>query len=174
MPNYQNGKIYEVICSETGNIYIGSTTQSLNVRLSKHHCKSNGCSSKTFINPKIYLLENVSCNSKAQLEAIERKYVENNQCVNKRIPTRTLKEYREENKNKIKEEKKEYDKKYREENKEKLSKYFKEYKLENKEKLNEKKREKFECDCGAIISHGNRSRHERTQKHITFSNNFSA
>jgi len=170
MPNYQNGKIYKLICTSTGDVYYGSTIQSLNVRLSKHHCKSSTCSSKTFINPKIYLLENVPCNSKAELEAIERKYIENNECINKHVPGRTQKEYREDNKEKGKER----NKKYYLENNEKLNEKVKKYREENKEKIKEIRNQKFNCDCGGQYTKSNKSRHERTKKHITFSNNFSA
>jgi hypothetical protein len=48
------------------------------------------------------LVENYSCNSKKELETRERYYIENNECVNKNMPTRTMKEYQEENKEKIK------------------------------------------------------------------------
>ena len=36
MPNYQNSKIYKLICNETTDIYIGSTTEKLCVRFNKH------------------------------------------------------------------------------------------------------------------------------------------
>ena len=75
MPNYQNGKIYKLVCSDTGNIYVGSTCKTLNARLSNHKSKTfNQCSSKSFINPKIVLIESFSCNSKQELELKEREY----------------------------------------------------------------------------------------------------
>ena len=33
MPDYQKGKIYKIISNETDDVYIGSTTQSLSLRL---------------------------------------------------------------------------------------------------------------------------------------------
>jgi hypothetical protein len=35
----------------------------------------------------------------------------------------------------------------------------------NKDKLNEKRREKYECDCGSTICKGERSRHQKSKKH---------
>ena len=36
MSKYQNGKIYKIVDNTNDNVYIGSTINSLNVRLSKH------------------------------------------------------------------------------------------------------------------------------------------
>jgi hypothetical protein len=49
----------------------------------------------------IVLLEDYPCETKDQLLARERYYIENNICVNKIITTRTPKEYREKNKDKL-------------------------------------------------------------------------
>ena len=164
MPNYQNSKIYRLVCSETGNQYIGSTTQSLSQRKSGHKIKTNICTSKSLINPEIFLIENCPCNSKEELHKIERIYIENNECVNKFIPTRTKKEYYQDNKeymiervrkwNKNNKEsrviyKKEYrklniekiknnDKEYYNKNKDKLKEYQKEYREQNAEKLKQR------------------------------------
>jgi hypothetical protein len=52
----------------------------------------------------IILLQHVeNCKSKDEFHARERYYIENNECVNKCIPNRTKQEYREQNKDKIKE-----------------------------------------------------------------------
>mmetsp|Transcript_32665 Transcript_32665/g.38319 ORF Transcript_32665/g.38319 Transcript_32665/m.38319 type:complete len:103 (+) Transcript_32665:95-403(+) len=39
MVNYKNGKIYKIVCNETNEIYIGSTTQTLTDRLCQHVSK---------------------------------------------------------------------------------------------------------------------------------------
>ena len=36
MPNYQNGKIYKIVCNITGLVYIGSTIENLTERLWGH------------------------------------------------------------------------------------------------------------------------------------------
>ncbi len=38
MPNYQNGKIYKIVSSQTPLVYIGCTVQKLSTRFSMHKC----------------------------------------------------------------------------------------------------------------------------------------
>jgi hypothetical protein len=109
MPNYQNGKIYKIINYENDDIYIGSTCETLSQRIAKHRADL-----KRYINGErhyitsfkilektsatIILLENYPCNSKEELTAREAFYIKENDCVNKIIPLRTDKQYREDNK----------------------------------------------------------------------------
>jgi hypothetical protein len=105
---YVNGKIYKIVCNETNEVYYGSTILSLKDRIIKHKC-SLKCESRQIINRNNYyyeLIEDYSCNNRKELETRERWYIENNKCINKIIPTRTLKEYYQENKEKILEKKK--------------------------------------------------------------------
>ena len=127
MPNYQQGKIYQIVCLTTGDKYIGSTTQkTLAERLSGHvHDfkrwkigKVNFVTSFPIIeqgNYQIELLESSPCNSKDELNARESHYIRTIKCVNKRIETRTKKEYNFENKTK----RAEYNKEWRIKNKSK-------------------------------------------------------
>ena len=173
MVNYQNSKIYELICSETNNIYIGSTTQKLCQRLGQHKRKDkNTCMSKTFINPKIYLLENTPCNSKEELHSIERKYIETTKCVNKCIPNRTSKEYYQDNKEKIVLKKKEYyqdnketRKKYYQDNKETRNKYL----LDNKEKISLQKKEYYQDNKETIKKNDKEWRQNNKEKKKEYS-----
>jgi hypothetical protein len=57
---------------------------------------------------KILLVETCPCNNKEELAKAEGNYIKNNECVNKYIPSRTNKEYREDNKEYVKEYLKEY------------------------------------------------------------------
>jgi hypothetical protein len=149
MVNYENGKVYKIICNITGLIYIGSTAEILlSNRLGKHRRDY-----RSFLNGKyhyvssfkilennnydIILLETYPCNNKYELKARERFYIESLNCVNKNIPNRTVKEYYEDNKQKILEYNKQYNKKYREQNKQKIAEYKKEYYNDNKQKLAE-------------------------------------
>ena len=145
MPNYQNAKIYKLICSKTNRVYIGSTTTKLKYRKLQHKHSGNKCTSKEFINAKIYLLEDYPCNNKLELHSKEREYIENTDCVNMVLPCRTdkeqqeyhkayKKEYHEKNKETIKKQTKEY----REKNKEIIKKQAKEYYENNKEEINKK------------------------------------
>ena len=153
MVNYQNGKIYKIINDELNLTYYGSTCNSLYKRLSDHKHKTNKTNSKilfsTQTKAEIILVEKFPCNDKMELHQRERFYIENNECVNKTIPTRTRKEYREDNKSEITEYNKEYYeknkekenlrcKKYKEENKEKIRAQVKQYRQDNKELMNEK------------------------------------
>lgn len=175
MPNYSKGKIYKVVCSETDRIYIGSTVQPLYKRLYGHkHIKSNRCKTNDFIEPKIYLVEDFSCDRKEQLEARERHYIETLECVNKVIPCRTEKEKYEYFKQwykKNKEHKIITDKEYKEKNKEKIKKQNKELYEKNKQEINKKRYLKIICCCGAEISLNNKVRHEKSNKHNKFIKN---
>ena len=94
---YQRGKIYRL--DGNGCTYYGSTTQKISSRKSKHRSnlkcyEKNGTyhyvsSFKCFENncdPQISLIELYPCNTKKELEARERWYVENNECCNKNLP----------------------------------------------------------------------------------------
>ena len=158
--DYKNGKIYKITDIAYTKMYIGSTCQSLSKRLSKHKASyktwKDGKRSKTtsfdlfeefgIENCKIELIENYECNCKDELQKKEGDHIKNNDCVNKIIVGRTKKEYKEANKDKIKEYQKEYyidnkDKilEYREANKDKM----KEYQQANKDKISEYKKKYY-------------------------------
>ena len=132
MPDYSRSKIYKIVCNITGEEYYGSTTASLNTRLSDHVYKVKSgktcCKSKQIIKRcdyKIVLCEECPCDSIEQLRAFERKWISQNNCVNKIVPTRTATEYY----NDHKEERKEYQRKYRIANIEKMKNYQREYSI---------------------------------------------
>jgi len=190
MPNYQNGKIYK-IRSEIGNCqYYGSTTNKyLCNRLASHKqqlSRGGTITSKEVLkydDAVISLIELYPCNSKLELNSRERYYIENNDCVNKYIPTRTKKEWIDDNKENIKHKKKEYyinnknkiehkKKEWRTQNKEKVKSYSKTNYIKNKKKKKEygvqyrekKKEQRFICECGKSVSvlNGN---HKKTNYH---------
>tara|TARA_R110000772_G_C13048058_1_gene413813 strand:+ start:95 stop:523 length:429 start_codon:yes stop_codon:yes gene_type:complete len=82
MPNYEFGKIYKITDIDTGEIYIGSTCQTLNQRLFAHNCKNNTMT-QNLKNKKIELICNYSCNSREELSIKEQYYLDNNECINK-------------------------------------------------------------------------------------------
>jgi len=117
--NYKNGKIYmlEPKCDyDEGDVYYGTTIQTLHKRLHQHNCNNvkNNCSSKVLFekygkyNIKIVLIKEFPCETKEQLFAEEGKYISENKCVNKSIAGRSSKEWRYDNKDKIKKIDKEY------------------------------------------------------------------
>lgn len=174
MVNYENGKIYKITSPNTDKVYIGSTCIDLDKRLRRHIndykiykegkrryitsfeiIKENDC--------EITLLENVNSNNKKQLSLMERKYIDEIECVNKFKPLRNKKEWREANKEKIKLR----EKKYRKENRAKRKIYEQEYNRKNKEKINARVSEKITCDCGTVMRRDSKSKHMRSKIHIT-------
>lgn len=129
-------KIYK-ITNSNGFIYIGSTTRDLNTRLIEHKSnyklwkegKRNFITSFKVIegnNCKIELLEEIE--DKTQLLTRERFYIENTNCINNKIPTRTQKERQKQiNSNRYN-----YAKQWRIENKEKRSFQARQRYLNNK------------------------------------------
>ena len=105
MVNYQNGRIYKLVSNHTKYIYIGSTTMPLHQRLWQHKTHyelfSKGlinkiCSSKQLYHlgkVEIILIQNYPCNSKEELLMRERHFIESLECINKKIPIRTVEEY---------------------------------------------------------------------------------
>jgi len=103
--------------------------------------------------------------------------------VNREKISKQMKGFYEENKVQILEQRKEYGqinkekiaeykKEYREVNREKISETRKEKYQQNKEQILERIKEKITCECGCIVTKGCLPRHERSQKHIDFINNF--
>ena len=103
------GYIYKIFDNTNNNVYYGSTIQKLSIRLSGHRRsykdyligKSRFTTSFKIIENGDYtisLVETIEYNDKIELTARERFYIENYDCVNKVIPNRNLKEYREANK----------------------------------------------------------------------------
>ena len=106
MVNYHNSKIYKIVCNVTGLNYIGSTTkQYLSQRLDTHKSGYkrflNGFSTNYVTsfkvlenrNFEIVLLELCNCETKDELHARERHYIETVICVNKNIAGRKPPEY---------------------------------------------------------------------------------
>ena len=164
MPYYSKGKIYKLWSPQGEEIYIGSTIQSLAVRKAEH--KRLDCSSKILFEKyddvRIELIEEYPCKNKMELNRREGEHIRNNNCVNKFIAGRTMKDYYEDNKEKYKE----HFKKWREDNKEYKLEKQKEYYENNKEEISEKKKEKITCECGCELTRTDLSRHKKTKKHI--------
>jgi tRNA A37 threonylcarbamoyltransferase TsaD len=100
-PNYANGKIYTIRSrSRPDLVYVGSTTQTLAVRLGGHKVPSNHCRSKQIIelgDSYIELYENYACTGKDELNRREGEVMRSMDCVNLNIPGRTLQEYYQDN-----------------------------------------------------------------------------
>jgi len=136
MSKYQNAKIYKLWSPQGEDVYIGSTTTTLEKRLFGHKCLGK-CYSKILYDKyddiRIELIEPYPCNSKKELYKREGEIMKKYNCVNKVMAGRTVKEYQQDNKEKIIE----YQKKYRGKNKDKIKEYQKEYRGKNKDKSTE-------------------------------------
>ena len=194
--DYKNGKIYSIRSYQTEDVYIGSTCQPLFKRLYDH--RNNY---KRYLNNKyhyvtsfeiiklddnyIELIELFPCNCKDELFKREGEIIREMDCVNKTIAGRSMKEYYENNKDKIKE----YVKEYRENNKDKINEYNKDYRENNKDKINEYRKnnkdkmkeyqlnyyennknkinQKIKCDiCNIEIYKRGLKKHENSIKHL--------
>jgi hypothetical protein len=184
MPDYSDGKIYKLV-SPSGLTYIGSTTQTLNARRTKHKGYylarisgkevKNVTSIQLFIEDpediEIILIEKFPCESKKELFKRERFYIESIKCVNKYMPFKepeekkiSQKEYRDSHKEKSKV----YNQKYREKNRDKVLAKKREYNEVNKDKINEKRNAPIECMCGSHYTDRHRARHFKTKRHLAF------
>ena len=183
MPDYLNAQIYKLWSpqGEEDEIYYGSSCDELHKRKSSHKLKHNKCSSKTLFEKyddvRIELVEKYPCNNKQELLKKEGEYIRNNNCLNKAIPDRTNKEWRDDNIKKVLEKQKIY----RENHKEKIKEYYENNKDEqikkqqvyyenNKEKILEKWKTKITCDCGCIITKVYLKKHLLSNKHLELIN----
>jgi hypothetical protein len=154
MPDYSKGKIYTIRCRTDDNkIYVGSTIQSLAVRLGAHkrNSKKEEYMNKLYqevnndwSNWYIELYENFPCSCREELHKKEGEIIRLIGNLNSIIAGRNKKEYYIENADKIKEyyiENKEKIKKYRIENADKIKEQRKEYRIENADKIKEKNKE---------------------------------
>ena len=104
---YQNGKIYKVVDVGYNKCYVGSTYNSLCHRMSQHRdsfkiYKRGKCAKVSLYemfdefgaeNCKIELIELFPCSSRDELNKQEGQHIRNNNCVNKVLVGRTMKEY---------------------------------------------------------------------------------
>lgn len=150
--DYKNGKIYTIRSHLTEKFYIGATTQALCKRMDGHRSNFKTYyenSNKSYVSSYeiiklgdayMELLEIYPCETKEQLKRREgeliRQYKQT--LVNKVIAGRTNKEWKEENKERMKN----IRKIYREKNKDKIKEYF----ITNKPLLKIKRQEKYKAN----------------------------
>jgi hypothetical protein len=208
MPHYQNSVIYKIKRNDDyddTDIYVGSTANFTH-RKSKHKYCCNNEKDKNYNTPVYkYIrdnggwdewvmipIEQYPCNNKDELKIRERYHIDLLKSkLNQRIPSRTDKEWRDDNKEKIneywrnnKDKKYEKDKRYREShkeilvekkkqyreaNKEKIAERDKKYREANKEILSEKAKQRVVCDnCGCEVSKKGLNAHQKTKKCLNF------
>ena len=143
---FQNAKIYKITDIGYNKCYIGSTCEELSQRMARQRRKyksglSGGKEAHTrsfdifneygVENCKIELIEYFKCDTLQELRKREGEHIKNTECVNKRVEGRTDKEWREDNKDKMKESHKEY----YVSNIDKITEKSKEYREQNKDKI---------------------------------------
>lgn len=175
---YAHGKVYKLVNDIDAEIYVGSTCLPLHKRLYTHKKKAKEKPDRNvyqhlneigFDNVQIILIENYACDSKEVLLARERHWIDTLMpSLNQNLPLRTNKEWRETNKDKvrdyletkkdiIREQMREYreahkDKirEYREANKDKRQQYQRDYCESNRDKILEQTRKYHEANKDAI------------------------
>jgi hypothetical protein len=160
--DYQNTIIYKIVCNDLAitDCYVGHT---INFIKRKWAHKSSCTNENGNYNLKIYKtirdnggwdnwsmieIEKYACNDKNEALARERYWLEElNAKMNIVVPSRTIKEYYEVNKEKMIK----YNKEYRELNKDKIKDYQKNYHKNYYEVNRDKKREYYEANSEKII-----------------------
>lgn len=137
MKDYSKGKIYKIIDESNGDVYIGSTIQSLEERFLRHKIFKEY--NKEKCNCKIFLIEDYPCNSKRELEMREQYFIDNTDCINKTSSYREINFHKEQARIRAS--------KYYEKNKEKCNSFNK---LNHAKRMNDKnyrdKRNKYMRD----------------------------
>ena len=176
------GRIYKIICSQSDDVYIGSTFNELRVRFSQHknlydswsEGKTNKCSIYPIIEKygidkfKIILISEYNVVDKHHLHAYEQLWINKTRCVNEINPLYfkklRQKDYAKNNKEKITE----YKKQYNDTNQETIKVKRKQYRESNKEAIKAKKSEKVQCGCGVEHTRSHKARHEKSKTHQTW------
>ena len=187
MNRYQNGLIYKIVCKDPSitDCYVGSCCNFSRRKIEHKSSCSNENSKKynqynyKFIrdngnwdNWSMIQIKKYPCETKRDLELEERKYLEQLKAtLNTNIPTRTQKEWVNNNKDKANK----TQKKYNEKNKETIKIKKKQYREKNKESIQlkqkqyrEKNKETIICDCGGKYGIIHKNRHINTKKHQNF------
>ena len=152
MNKYHNGKTYKIIDNSYTKQYIGSTTEKLSQRMTRHrsdyrrHLDGRRLYKISVFdlfdefgieNCKIELIEYCKCDSKDELIRREGEIIKNSDCVNKQIAGRTQKEYQQDNYEQLAEQKREYGQR------------------------------EYVCElCNITLRVADKSKHEATDKHI--------
>ena len=170
MPDYSKGKIYKIVSDDTDVIYVGSTTHKY---LKSYFSNNHRCKYRYWLEGKesykysfelmklphneIFQLQPYPCNSRHELEAKEREWMEKLRkdgvtVINKNVPGRTAAEWRQDNPD--------YHKEYQQDNPDKHRNYQKKYRDKNQ----------VECACGGSSSKtkSKKARHEKTGIHQAY------
>ena len=157
---YQNGSIYKLCCKDITitDIYVGSTCNFTKRKWShKNSCKNENSKSYSFYvyqfirdhgdwdNWEMIELIKYPCDTKRELALKEREYLELlGGTLNKQIPSRSKEES------------------------------TKAHYQKNKKEINEKRKEKFNCNCGGHYTKSSKAHHLKSLKHQKYLNKIKA
>ena len=188
--NYKNGLIYKLVSNnpEIKDTYIGSTT---NFKQRKNSHKSACYNKKNksynfnvyqFIrenggwsNWSMIQIEPYPCANKRELDTRERYWLEQLEAnLNCKIPSRTIKEYQQDNREKLST----YYKQYQQDNKETILAYRKQFYQQKKETILSYQKQHYQdkkeirtCVCGITYNYGKsstRNQHFSSNKHTEY------
>ena len=160
--------------------YYGQT-EDIKRRFGEHKAPKCRCRSRLLDNSKMKMHIIHRLYTQEEADETEEFYQLNFPCVNNSVTGRTIKEYLEVNKEKIKNRRAEHYQR----NKEKIKKKSNEYRQNNiidirkndiergriyREKNKEKIHEKFDCECGGRYTQTNKSIHTKSKKHQDYIN----
>jgi hypothetical protein len=151
--------------------YVGSTIETLKIRLG-NHIRCRNCKSVVILDRKKFTMELIE-----EVETKDR-FKREQYWIDRLSTLSQIKCYFESEEEKIKYQTENY-KEYVEKNKEKISERNKNWRGINKEKISLKEKqyreinrvkftEKFTCDCGGIYTYKHTSTHLKTKKHLAY------
>jgi hypothetical protein len=194
MVNYSQSVIYKICCRNTDieEIYIGSTTNFSRRKCEHKTCCNNKKDKKYNLRLYQFIRENggwenfdmvqveqYNATDKHSLHARERHWIEElKPSLNSCIPTRTIKEWYQDNKETISAQKRQYYLDNKETVSAKHNQYYqdnRETRLARKKQHYHQKKEMRTCVCGSEYNYGitnKRTSHYRTKKHTEFVETF--
>ena len=79
------GKVYEIVCNQTGERYIGSTCLRICLRKALHKMKTNGCKSKQIVERNDFVINVLQNDIPTEtLRQIEQNWLDKLECINER------------------------------------------------------------------------------------------
>ena len=147
------GSVYLVSDGELN--YYGSTEMTLDKRFMSHKTTSNSCRSYLLNKDKMEIVEVEWVEDVTKLELREKWWIQNNECVNYKLPFATREEKLAQHAIRSK--------RYYENNKKECGRRSYEG-----QKRRDAERGDYECVCGAVVRDSDKRRHHKSKRHINF------
>ncbi len=172
--------IYKIVCNKTGEVYIGSTLNTIKRKC--EHKQRKSCASNQIINRNDWsfiVIETFNTKFKLIQLLKEKWYLDTIPNINmkraltvnnmrKNIKKISDKKYRVKNIDKINVQRKAHYQLTKDEKRDEKNARNRLYRKENKERLSLKLKEKYTCICGCKIRRDSKSKHERSLKHLDY------